>query len=247
MTFESSHSQDEVGFSSTSLTVIETYYSRSQARVNSSTESIRRVRDKVPWRLWYVGAIALWEQAAFWAMTVPWRTYSGKAYLTLMSLTQPLSAPENYIQYAAKQSDHLHPPGALGLGQSVATCISCGFYIFYYTAPTAGALLSDTRWGRYATLLASLGMYLSGSVILTVSALPCSLRGGWGLIGLTVAMILIGMGGGSFRAGIVPFIADQYTATTPRLEMLSEKDGSLVEVDGALTLQYIYNVYYWYV
>ncbi|KAF3031413.1 peptide transporter ptr2 [Didymella heteroderae] len=58
-------------------------------------------------------------------------------------------------------------------------------------------------------------------------------------------MFLIGIEGGSFRAGIVPFIADQYTAITPRLEMFPDSDGTLVEVDGVLTLQYIYNVYYW--
>lgn len=55
-----------------------THVVKAEVQVPSSVPSIsrRRVRDAVSWELWCVALIGLWEQAAFWAMTVPWRTYS---------------------------------------------------------------------------------------------------------------------------------------------------------------------------
>lgn len=35
--------------------------------------TMRRVRDKMPWRVWLVAVIVFWERAAFWGITAPWR------------------------------------------------------------------------------------------------------------------------------------------------------------------------------
>ena len=56
-------------------------------------------------------------------------------------------------------------------------------------------------------------------------------------------MFLIAVGGGGFHTIIVPFIADQYTETRPKLKTL--RTGKRVVTDRAMTLTYIYNVYYW--
>ncbi|KAE8866555.1 hypothetical protein PTNB29_03702 [Pyrenophora teres f. teres] len=56
-------------------------------------------------------------------------------------------------------------------------------------------------------------------------------------------MFLIGLGGGGFRAIAVPFIANQQTKTEPRVITL--KTGEVVVTDYQITLQYIYNLYYW--
>lgn len=48
----------------------------------------------------------------------------------------------------------------------------------------------------------------------------CSLEKGWGLPGLALAMILISLGGGGFRAVAVPFSADLHTDTIPRFKKL---------------------------
>jgi POT family proton-dependent oligopeptide transporter len=134
-------------------------------------------------------------------------------------------------------------PGALNFGQSTATRVYCAFYIFYYTTPTFFAILADSRLGRYTSLVMSVILYCAGWAILTVSSIPSSIDGGWGLPGLVVSMVLIGLGGGGFRAIMVPFIADQYTEKEPRVITL--KTGEQVITDRQLTLQYIYNLYYW--
>lgn len=44
---------------------------------SSTTEicpgGLRRVRDKMPGRLWVVALIGFWERAAFWGLLAPWR------------------------------------------------------------------------------------------------------------------------------------------------------------------------------
>lgn len=42
---------------------------------------------------------------------------------------------------------------------------------------------------------------------------------------------------------MIPFIADQYTETKPEIKTL--KSGEQVVTDYQLTLQYIYNLYFW--
>ncbi|KAF3008403.1 peptide transporter ptr2 [Curvularia kusanoi] len=134
-------------------------------------------------------------------------------------------------------------PGALGLGQSMATRIYCAFYILYYTTPTLFAIVADSWLGHFATMVISIIIYTLGCITLTVSSVPSQLDKGWGLPGLVLAMALIALGGGGFRAIVVPFIADQYTEQKPTIKTL--KSGEQVITDRQLTLQYIYNIYFW--
>jgi POT family proton-dependent oligopeptide transporter len=134
-------------------------------------------------------------------------------------------------------------PGALGLGQANATRIYCAFYIFYYTTPIFFAVAADSYLGQYPSLLASVALYCLGCVVLTVTSTASSLDKGLGLPGLVLSMLLIGLGGGGFRAIIATFIADQHTdkqSNTVELET-----GEHVRTDYQLTLQYIYSLHYW--
>lgn len=90
----------------------------------------------------------------------------------------------------------IQTPGALGLGQAKATRIYCAFYIFYYVTPIFVAPLADSRVGQYTTLLISAALYCCGCTVLTVSSIPSNVDQGWGLPGLVIAMMLIGLGGG---------------------------------------------------
>lgn len=48
------------------------------------------------------------------------------------------------------------PPGALGLGQSMATNIFNAFFLFSFLTPMLFALLADIYIGRYKSLMAGL-------------------------------------------------------------------------------------------
>jgi POT family proton-dependent oligopeptide transporter len=134
-------------------------------------------------------------------------------------------------------------PGALGLGQAVATRIYCCFYIFYYVAPIFVAIIADSKLGQYNSLVISFVLYCLGIVALIVSSIPASLDKGWGVPGLVIAMFLVGLGGGGVKAIMPPFLADQYTKTEPKVKTL--KTGEKVITDRELTLQYIYNLSFW--
>ena len=66
---------------------------------------------------------------------------------------------ENYMQNPPRSET----PGALDLGQALATRIYCAFYIFYYVTPIVFAIMSDTRLGRYTTLNISAALVESAS------------------------------------------------------------------------------------
>ena len=102
--------------------------------------------------------------------------------------------------------------------------------------------------------------YICGCLTLLITSLPTSLENGAGVKGLAPAMILIGLGIGCVKATISPFIgaqvlykrnvelsnnlaADQYIHMAP--QVVVTKKGERVIADRTLTLQYIYNVYYW--
>ena len=125
----------------------------------------------------------------------------------------------------------------------MATRIYCAFYLFYYATPILVAVVADSYLGRYTTLVVSAMLYCLGCAILTMSSSTSNVEKGWGVPGLAVSMLLIGLGGGGFRAIAVPFIADQQTRTEPRVVTL--KTGELVVTDHQITLQYIYSLYYW--
>ncbi|KAF2030730.1 PTR2-domain-containing protein [Setomelanomma holmii] len=189
---------------------------------------MRRVRDSVPWRLWAVALIGFWERAAFWGLTAPWRT--------------DVTCAENYMEHPPHYKQD-QTPGALALGQAKATRIYCSFYVFYYITPIAAAILADSRLGQYKTLIISVSLYCLGILALTISSLPANIDNGWGIPGLVLAMFLIGLGGGGVKAIMPPFLADQYTRRRPVVKTL--RSGEQVITDYELTLQYIYNLYFW--
>ena len=149
---------------------------------------------------------------------------------------------ENYMEHPPGRGNG-QTPGALSLGQANATRIYCAFYIFYYTTPIFFAVIADSYLGQYPALLASVALYCLGCVVLTTTSTASSLDKGLGLPGLVLSMLLVGLGGGGFRAIIVAFIADQHT--DKQSETVKLKTGEHVRTDYQLTLQYIYNLHYW--
>lgn len=134
-------------------------------------------------------------------------------------------------------------PGALSLGQAKATQVYCGFYIFYYFSPIFVAPLADGPRGKFPTLVTSLVLYILGIVALIITSIPINLSKGWGVPGLAVTMVLVGLGGGGTKAILSSFIADQYKK--PGTSPVKLGNGEQVVIDYHLTLDYIYNLYYW--
>jgi hypothetical protein len=122
------------------------------------------------------------------------------------------------------------------------------------------------KWNpaKFWALLMRRSIYVLGCAAVLATSFERPLRAGYGLPGLIVAMVLVGFGGGGLKMLMVPFLgetcisylacifdhpanaasADQYPEDQPRMKTL--KSGEKVVTDRSLTLQYIYNLYYWY-
>lgn len=126
----------------------------------------------------------------------------GEMATRLISFLPPTLA-ENYMQYPRGNKP---VPGGLGLGQQTATNLSNAFLLVSFVAPVPFAVVSDMWYGRYKTLMISLGLYLCGAFVLFVTALPQSLDHNAGLPGLISGMILISIGVGGVKATLPPFL-----------------------------------------
>lgn len=84
------------------------------------------------------------------------------------------------------------------------------------------------------------GQFIQFATSLQVSTISNSARIG----GLAVAMALIGIGAGGVRATFSPLLGDQYPSDgEERVKM--RKNGKAVLLDYGLTLQLMYQLYYW--
>lgn len=66
--------------------------------------------------------------------------------------------------------------------------------------PLLGAYLADQYWGRYKTIMVSIGAALVGHTILCVSAAPAVIRHPkGGIAAFTIGLVIMGLGTGGFK------------------------------------------------
>jgi len=111
--------------------------------------------------------------------------------------------------------------------------------------PLLGAYIADTYWGRFKTAGFALFVALVGHVIFIISAVLVTADKGGGIVAFIVAMIIIGLGTGLFKASILPLVAEQYERKKSFVVMTN--GGERVIVDPALTVSRIYMVSHLYV
>jgi len=109
-----------------------------------------------------------------------------------------------------------------------------------YVTPLLGAYIADTYWGRYKTVSFAILIALIGHIILIVSAVPGVIEKQSAIGAFVVALIVMGLGTGLFKANISPLVAEQYKRT--KLFVVTRKNGERVIVDPSLTVSRIYMV-----
>ncbi|KAG9959601.1 peptide transport protein PTR2, partial [Aureobasidium melanogenum] len=182
--------------------------------------NLRRVPDRIPWVVLLILIVELGERF----------TYFG------------LSAPiQNYIKNPHHSGSDL--PGALGKGQAVATALGNFFKFWAYASTVIGAVIADQYLGRFKTIAVACGVYIFGLVILVATSTPAGIESGAGFGGLIAAMVVIGMGTGSIKANVTPMCAEQYRPETAHVKTL--KSGERVVVDPELTVERMFNWFYW--
>ena len=84
------------------------------------------------------------------------------------------------------------------MGLQPATALTTLFTFLAYTIPILGAIVSDTKWGRFKTIAYGTAAGFVGHVILIIAAIPTVLAKGDGL-----APLLIGLIGLAFASGFI--------------------------------------------
>lgn len=103
--------------------------------------------------------------------------------------------------------------------------------------------MADTYWGRYKTITISIFVAIIGHVLMVLSAIPQMLETPNSALALfIVALIIMGVGTGGFKANISPLIAEQYKGTKMIIKVLPS--GERVIIDPTLTTSRIYMYFY---
>ncbi|KAJ1833374.1 peptide transporter ptr2 [Coemansia sp. RSA 2706] len=182
--------------------------------------TLRRVGDRIPAAAYLVVLTEFCERFTFYGITGPF---------------------QNYIQNGYKVPGSR--PGAIDGGQHLATGLSNFFQFWCYLTPILGAVVADQYLGKFKTIILFSIIYIIGDLVLTLTALPSSIRHGGALPGLVIAMIVIGFGTGGIKSNVSPMVAEQYGRYRPFVRKL--KNGTEVLVDRELTVQSIFNWFYW--
>ncbi|KAI8825982.1 peptide transporter PTR2-A [Fimicolochytrium jonesii] len=138
-------------------------------------------------------------------------------------------------------------PGALGRGQSTATALSNYFTFFTYLTPLIGAICADQYLGKFRTIVSFSIIYLVGWLFLMATSVPTGYDeavprfSGFAFPGYVIAITVIGLGAGGIKSVVSPMCADQ----VPTEPYVVEKKGKKYVVDPDLTVQHLYNWFYW--
>ncbi|KAH9072987.1 putative MFS peptide transporter [Lactarius deliciosus] len=136
--------------------------------------------------------------------------------------------------------------GALGQKQETSTGLTTFLQFWAYVTPLLGAYIADEKWGRYNTIAVSVAIALVGHIVLIISAIPpVIVHPNGALAALCVAIVIMGLGTGGFKANISPLVAEQQRFVRPFVSQT--KSGERVIVDPSLTTSRIYMYFYFFI
>ncbi|KAH6913725.1 peptide transporter PTR2B [Coprinopsis sp. MPI-PUGE-AT-0042] len=177
-------------------------------------QTLRHVSDRFPIATWMIVIV---EFAERW-------TYYGTVNVFNNYIRQRLpnnSTTGAVVGDAATRARGI--AGALGKGQKIAFAIRTFNTFLVYCTPWLGAIIADTMWGRYKTILVFSVVCAAGHIVLVVS------------------IIIIGVGAGCIKSNVAPMVAEQYQG---KMRKKTLKSGEVVIVSPDVTIQSIYLWFY---
>ncbi|KAJ6488434.1 peptide/h+ symporter protein [Mycena vulgaris] len=193
--------------------------------------TLRHVRDKMPWQAFSVAAVEFAERWTYYGTTNIYNNYI-RAGLPPGSTNGSVLPANRSVGVA----------GALNMGQQKSFALRTFNSFFVYVTPFLGAILADTKWGRYKTICVFTVVIFLGHIILVASATPVSLAHPQTALGLLVlAIFVMAVGAGSIKSNVSPMIAEQYTG---KLRKETLPSGEVVIVSPSITIQSIYLYFY---
>ncbi|KAJ0151758.1 H/ACA ribonucleoprotein complex subunit cbf5 [Fusarium oxysporum f. sp. albedinis] len=207
-------------------------------------DTLRRVPNKIPMKLFSIAFIELCERFSYYGCTVVCKFSLSLNNRSSVILTHQVT---NFIQQKLPEGSTTgadpEQPGALGMGQRASTGITTFNQFWQYFMPLLGAYIADQYWGRYKTISWALGIDIIGHIILIMSAIPPVIGNQGGALGaMIIAIIVIGFGTGGFKPNVNPLIVEQLGEQYMHVKTL--KSGERVIVDPAVTIERVYLWFY---
>lgn len=117
---------------------------------------------------------------------------------------------ERFSYYGMKGILVIYLTSTIGFSPSAGTAISHGFNMLSMFTPLIGAVIADSCWGRYKTILVISLIYALGNVVLAVTAIPSlgATEGNW--YGPMIGLLIIGFGTGGIKPCVSAFGGDQF-------------------------------------
>jgi len=84
------------------------------------------------------------------------------------------------------------------------------FNVLCYLSPILGAIIADSYWGKYKTILIISCFYAVGNIVMGLTAIPALGAGEGALIGPIIALIIIGFCTGGIKPCVAAFGGDQF-------------------------------------
>ncbi|KAJ1661099.1 peptide transporter ptr2 [Dispira simplex] len=191
------------------------------APTEEEMSSLTWVSDRIPLAAFFVIVMELAERFAYYGLSSPF---------------------QNYIQFPYDPSQ-TEQPGAIGGGQQKATALTTFFQFFCYLTPIFGAIMADQYWGKFRAIVVFGVIYVAGLLLLTLTSIPASILSGGALPGLVISMLIIGLATGGIKSNVSPLMAEQYIPSKPFVK--TNRKGQKVIVDPAITIQSMFNWFYW--
>ncbi|KAH8649673.1 Ptr2 peptide transporter [Tricladium varicosporioides] len=193
--------------------------------------TLRRVSDKIPWKVYTIAFIELCERFSYYGTTVVFTNF----------IQQALPEGSNTGAGGADGQS-----GALNKGQQASTGITTFNQFWVYLLPLFGAYMADAHWGRYKTICIALVIAILGHIILVISATPKVVVHPNASLGtFLVGLIIMGVGTGAFKPNISPLIVEQLQHT--KMIVRDLPSGERVIIDPAVTQGRVYNYFYLFI
>ncbi|TRM60942.1 PTR2-domain-containing protein [Schizophyllum amplum] len=190
-----------------------------------------RVSDTLPWASYLIAAVEMAERFSFYGCSVVFTNF-----------IQQSLPPDSRTGAGGTDGQS----GALGMGQQTSTGLTTFYSMWCYITPLWGAYLADAKWGRYNTICVGVVVAMLGHIILIISAIPGVIEKQQSALAcFVIALIIMGLGTGMFKANISPLVAEQYTRN--KLFIRVNADGSRVIVDPAFTVSRMYMYFYFFI
>ncbi|EPQ51346.1 PTR2-domain-containing protein [Gloeophyllum trabeum ATCC 11539] len=213
--------------------VVESLVEDDEGRAPTEEEknTLRRVSAKVPWASYVICLVEFSERASYYGVSGIFPNY----------IQRPL--PKGGNGAGAPPRNTQETAGALGLGLTTANALTTLFSFLACTTPIIGAILADTKWGRFKTICVGTAVALLAHIILIISAVPSVIQEGHAIIAFIIGLLVLAFSTGMITPCVAPLIADQSPVKSQIVQTLPS--GERVILDPSRTIENMLMMYYW--